>query len=214
MATPFLVGGLGSRILRPADRAIGSTVPSFPVRDGSAPSGPAAREAGQFDRRRAGKPTAMVKGMIRGALAGAAGATALDVVTYADMAWRGRAASSTPEQVVEEIAKRGGVEIPGDDQERRNRLQGLGAMSGAVTGILVGAAAGQVRFLVLRLGPVVGPALLGAAAMLATDLSMAALGVSDPRTWDAKSWLSDAAPHLAFGAVTYGALGKMSRSSR
>jgi uncharacterized membrane protein len=42
--------------------------------------------------------------------------------------------------------------------------------------------------------------------MLATDLTIAVLGVSDPRTWDAASWLSDAVPHLAFGAVVYAAL--------
>jgi hypothetical protein len=35
---------------------------------------------------------------------------------------------------------------------------------------------------------------------------MAGLGVSDPRTWDAGSWLSDIVPHLAFGAVVYAAL--------
>jgi hypothetical protein len=42
--------------------------------------------------------------------------------------------------------------------------------------------------------------------MLAADLTTAALGVSDPRTWDATSWLSDVVPHLAFGAVVYDAL--------
>jgi hypothetical protein len=31
---------------------------------------------------------------------------------------------------------------------------------------------------------------------------MTALGVTDPRSWDATSWLSDVIPHLAYGAVT------------
>ena len=44
----------------------------------------------------------------------------------------------------------------------------------------------------------------------ATDGAMARLGVSDPTEWDAASWASDAVPHLAFGAVTYGALAAMS----
>lgn len=35
-----------------------------------------------------------------------------------------------------------------------------------------------------------------------TDAPMAALGVTDPRTWAAKDWLSDAVPHLAYGLVT------------
>ncbi len=43
---------------------------------------------------------------------------------------------------------------------------------------------------------------IGAAAMAGTDVPMAALGVSDPRTWAAKDWLSDAVPHLAYGLVT------------
>lgn len=64
---------------------------------------------------------------------------------------------------------------------------------------------------VLRLGPVFGPVLLGAAAMAATDASLTRLGLTDPREWDATAWFSDAGPHLAFGVVSYAALGAMSR---
>ena len=42
----------------------------------------------------------------------------------------------------------------------------------------------------------------GAAAMASSDTAMAALGVSDPRSWSATDWLSDAVPHLAYGMVT------------
>jgi len=38
--------------------------------------------------------------------------------------------------------------------------------------------------------------------MAATDGSMTALGVTDPRSWAAKDWMADAIPHLAYGAVT------------
>jgi len=31
---------------------------------------------------------------------------------------------------------------------------------------------------------------------------MAALGVSDPRSWGATDWASDVVPHLAYGLVT------------
>jgi uncharacterized membrane protein len=48
----------------------------------------------------------------------------------------------------------------------------------------VGVAAAQVHGAVRRLGPLAGPAVIGGAAMLATDLTAAALGVSDPRTRD------------------------------
>ncbi|MCP9968874.1 hypothetical protein LUX57_29935 [Actinomadura madurae] len=42
--------------------------------------------------------------LTRGLAAGAAGTTALNLVTYLDMAVRGRPASSTPEQSVERLA--------------------------------------------------------------------------------------------------------------
>lgn len=143
---------------------------------------------------------------LKGAVAGAAGTTVLNAVGYADMALRGRPASSTPDQVAEQLARRAGLSIPGAGQTRQNRLEGLGALAGIATGVAVGAVAGQVQGAVSRLGPLAGPAVIGGAAMLATDLTVAALGVSDPRTWDAASWLSDVVPHLAFGAVTYAAL--------
>jgi uncharacterized membrane protein len=143
---------------------------------------------------------------LKGAAAGAAGTTALNAVGYGDMALRGRPASSTPDQVAEQLARRSGLSIPGTGQARQSRLEGLGALAGMATGVAVGAAAGQVQGAVRRLGPLAGPAVIGGAAMLATDLTIAALGVSDPRTWDAASWFSDVVPHLAFGAVTYAAL--------
>ncbi len=158
-----------------------------------------------------GIPRRMIKGLIRGAAAGAAGTTALNAVTYLDMAWRGRPSSSTPQQAVEELAKRAGQQIPGGGEERDNRVEGLGALAGIATGIAVGALAGELRAVVLRLGPVVGPVLLGAAAMAATDASLTRLGLTDPREWDAAAWLSDAGPHLAFGVVSYAALRAMSR---
>jgi uncharacterized membrane protein len=139
-------------------------------------------------------------------LAGAAGTTALNAVGYGDMSLRGRPASSTPEQVVERLARRSGLTIAGTGEARQSRLEGLGALSGMATGVTVGVAAGQWQGAVRRLGPLAGPAAIGGAAMLATDLTVAALGVSDPRTWDAASWVSDALPHLAFGAVAYAAL--------
>jgi hypothetical protein len=148
----------------------------------------------------------MFKGLLRGAAAGAAGTTALNAITYLDMAWRGRPSSTTPQQAVEKLAERAGEPVLGTGQERDNRLDGLGALASLATGVGVGAAAGMVRALVLRLGPVLGPVLLGASAMTATDASLARLGVTDPRQWNAEAWLSDAAPHLAFGVACYATL--------
>jgi hypothetical protein len=154
----------------------------------------------------------MLRKALNGAIAGAAGTTALNAVTYVDMTVRARPSSSTPEQVVEKLAARAGVTIPGSDEERQNRLQGLSALFGIATGVTVGIGAALLP--VRRLGPLAGPAAIGGAAMLMTDLSMARLGVSDPRTWDATSWLSDIVPHVAFGAVVYAALGELARGCR
>jgi hypothetical protein len=148
----------------------------------------------------------MLENLVKGALAGLAGTAALNAATYLDMVWRGRPASGTPEQVVEELAKRSGRTIPGDSEQRASRVQALGALAGIATGMAVGAAAGQFHAVVRRLGPVLGPGLVGGAAMAATDIGMYRLGVTDPASWDAGSWLSDAIPHLAYGVVTWALL--------
>ncbi len=69
----------------------------------------------------------MTLGTLRGALAGAAGTTALNGATYLDMALRARPASESTTQLVEETADRASISIPGDEDERGNRVQGLGS---------------------------------------------------------------------------------------
>jgi uncharacterized membrane protein len=146
------------------------------------------------------------KGLLRGAAAGAAGTTALNAVTYLDMAVRGRPASDAPEQVVRRLAGQAGVEVPGSRKERANRVAGLGPLAGIATGVGVGALAGALRTAGVRLSAAVGGPLLGAAAMLGSDGPLAALGVSDPRTWSAVDWVGDAVPHLVYGFVTHATL--------
>lgn len=146
-----------------------------------------------------------------GALAGAAGTTALNAATYLDMAGRGRPPSSTPENTVEVLAGKVGVQVPGGADTRPNRLSGLAALLGTATGVGVGALFGALRYAGLRLpGPVAAVA-AGAAAMGASDGSMTALGVTDPREWGASGWLSDVLPHLAYGAVTVATLHALDR---
>ena len=72
--------------------------------------------------------------VLRGAAAGAAGTTALNAVTYLDMAGRGRGASSTPELTVEKLAEKAHVAIPGDEETRQNRVQGLGPARWSASG--------------------------------------------------------------------------------
>lgn len=142
------------------------------------------------------------RGIGAGLAAGAAGTTALNGVTYLDMAARGRPTSSTPEDTVTKLAAKAGIEIPGDDDSRQNRLAGLGPLTGVVAGLGVGAALGLARSLGFRPHLLLAGVVAGAGAMAATSAPMAALGVSDPRTWAAKDWLSDAVPHLVYGLVT------------
>ncbi|MEO9220562.1 MAG: hypothetical protein ABI251_02070 [Mycobacteriaceae bacterium] len=140
----------------------------------------------------------------RGVAAGAAGVTALDAVTYLDMAIRGRGASEAPERTVDAVGEALGADIPGRGAVRRNRRSALGALSGIGTGIAVGVAASTTRALGFSLPAPLGALATGAAAMAASDVPMAALGISDPRAWGLSAWVSDVVPHLAYGVVTHG----------
>ncbi|MGY1785428.1 hypothetical protein [Geodermatophilus sp. SYSU D00698] len=138
---------------------------------------------------------------LRGAAAGAAGSTALNAVTYLDMTVRGRPSSSTPERTVETLAEEAHVPIPGDDDTRQNRVQGLGPLQGLVAGVGVGVVVGLVRASGFRSQPLVGTLLTTLGVLVAANGPMTALGITDPRSWSATDWVSDLVPHLAYGAV-------------
>ena len=91
--------------------------------------------------------------------------------------------------------------MPGDEQRRGNRRTGLGALVGILTGTAVGA--GYALLAGRRRPPVwLGSVMAGGLAMLSSDAPLALLRISDPRTWSRTDWISDAVPHLAYGAVT------------
>lgn len=148
----------------------------------------------------------LIRALAAGAVAGAAGTTALNTVTYLDMIWRARPASSTPEATVEKLADVTGVSIPGTTEERTNRIAGLGPLTGLLVGSGVGAALGLARAAGYR------PRLLGssltaaAGALIGSNGPMTVLGITDPRTWSPADWISDLVPHLAYGIVTGAAL--------
>ncbi|MBA3233886.1 MAG: hypothetical protein H0T17_08075 [Propionibacteriales bacterium] len=144
----------------------------------------------------------MIRQILTGAAAGAAGTTALNAVTYLDMAIRARPTSSTPEDTVDELADRTPFDIPGQGDTRDNRVAGLGPLMGLATGVAVGAAYGAVTALLNRPRPGWGSVLVGGAAMLAGNGPMTLLGLTDPREWDAASWMADVVPHMAYGVVT------------
>ena len=90
---------------------------------------------------------------VRGLVAGTAGTTALFATTYLDMAIRGRPASRTPEQTVEQMADLLGVTLPGDAEARQARAEGLGNLLGLAAGVTTGAALGVLRGLGVEPAP-------------------------------------------------------------
>ncbi len=155
-------------------------------------------------RPRPGKATGMHR-ILAGLAAGAAGTTALNLVTYLDMLARARPASSTPEETVRVLERRTGLPLAAggpDTDAAGNRRSALGALLGIASGLGVGAVYGAVRPALGRLPlPLLGVA-AGLAANVATTGPMAAAGITDPREWSAGSWLSDLVPHLAYGLAT------------
>jgi hypothetical protein len=135
--------------------------------------------------------------VLRGAAAGAAGTTVLNVVTYLDMAVRGRPASSTPENTVEKLAQTAHLTVPGEGAKRASRLEALGALTGLVAGVGVGGLLGLSRASGFRAGPLLTTLIV----LVSTNGPMTVLGVTDPRTWSAVDWVSDVVPHLAYAAV-------------
>lgn len=152
----------------------------------------------------------MAWGLLRGAAAGAAGTTALNAATYLDMAVRGRGSSSAPQDLVEAVAGRADVEIPGHGDERENRLAGLGALAGISVGVAVGAVAGIAHSALGKLGwtppAPVSVLLISAAAMALSDVPLKVFEISDPADWAARDWAADALPHLVYGMVTHAAI--------
>jgi hypothetical protein len=144
----------------------------------------------------------MFRQALKGAAAGAAGTTALNAVTYLDMAVRGRPASSTPEDTVERLTQQAHVSIPGAGEKHDNRVAGLGPLLGLAAGVAAGAAYGAVTALTGKPSLRTGMIATGISALLVGNAPMTLLGVTDPRQWSVEAWLSDIVPHAAYGVVT------------
>lgn len=158
-------------------------------------------------------PLTPLEALAAGAAAGAAGTSALNAVAYLDMVWRARPASTTPEATVQKVADLVGTTIPGSDEERSNRLAGLGPLLGIMAGTGLGGALGLARAAGYR------PGLLGtfltatAGALVVGNGPMTVLGVTDPRHWSRTDWISDIVPHLAYGITAAAALLAMDPST-
>jgi hypothetical protein len=147
-------------------------------------------------------PLRLRHGLLSGAAAGAAGTTALDVITYLDIAIRGRPTSSTPQRTVEAMGRLAGLTVPGDGDTLANRLLGLGALTGYAAGIGMGVVLGLAYALGWRPGPLVATVVATLVALFGTNGPMTVLGVTDPRTWGVTGWISDLVPHFGYGLVT------------
>jgi hypothetical protein len=159
----------------------------------------------------------MKRELVAGVIAGATGTVALNVVTYLDMTARGRPPSELPAKAANRIAKLAGVSL-GTGKDADNRREGLGALLGYATGLGVGAVYGLTRgvgphgtsrvtpnsdnpSLARSASPLATAVGLGAVAMVASNVPMTVLGLTDPREWNASDWLADAVPHLAYGVA-------------
>jgi len=151
---------------------------------------------------------AEVNSVVAGLVAGAVGTVALNVMTYADMAVRGRPSSDLPAKAADRWAQQLGVSL-GDEQAAQNRRQGLGPLMGYVTGLFTGVGYGTASAW-LGSGPLRRDgALLAVAAMIGSDASLVGMGLTDPREWGVSGWLADLLPHVAYGyaaAATYAAV--------
>ena len=149
-----------------------------------------------------------MRGVLLGAVAGAAGTMALDMVSYGDMALRGRQSSDMPAEVVRRLAEKAGnaaLSVPSEEASdtTKNRRTALGSLSGYAIGISIGAAygalslaAGSKRLFLLR------TLALGAIAMAASDVPASLLGATNVKEWSVSSWASDIIPHVAYGLAT------------
>ena len=146
----------------------------------------------------------MARGVGLGIVAGAVGTVTLNIATYTDMVARARPSSETPSKLAGILADKAGVDLSGGDgkETAQNRQQGIGALLGYVTGVGVGVVYGALDRGERRWPVPVAGALLGLAAMAASDLPIAGTGISDPQEWSASDWASDLIPHLIYGFVT------------
>lgn len=155
---------------------------------------------------RSGATTSRAAVLTDGMLAGFAGGSALNVVTYLDMVVRARPASQTPERSAGRVADLAHIDL-GSQERAANRRSGLGPLLGQVAAVSTAVIfAGLAR---RRLPVPVAAALLGAGAMIAADVPIVALRVSDPRQWTRADWIADLVPHLVYGAITALALERL-----
>ena len=152
------------------------------------------------------KRPSLARRVLSGVAAGAVGTSALNLVTYVDMAIRARPASETPEEAVRKLEDRAGINALSDEgrssEQEQNRRQAFGALMGFVTGLGIGALYGLIRPSVRSIPVALAGLGAGLAALAGSDVRATLLGATDPKEWAPKDWVADLVPHLAYGFTT------------
>jgi hypothetical protein len=166
-----------------------------------------ARDVAHEVARRVGllKRASLARRLANGVVAGAVGTSALNLVTYLDMALRARPASETPAEAVRKLEDKARITLADqgrESKEESNRRQALGALLGFVTGVGIGGLYGLVRPSIRSIPVALAGVAVGLAAMAGSDLPATALGATDPEQWAFSDWLADLMPHLAYGFST------------
>lgn len=147
-------------------------------------------------------------GITAGMLAGAAGATAMNAVSYADQAVQGNASTTSPTGgSVAETAREAGnsAGAPTDGA----KAGALGPLGGLGIGVGVGAVAGLIRGSNATPPPVTAAIVTGLVAMGIGEGAAVATGAAKSDWASPANLLRDLVPHLAYGAVTAIALHRM-----
>jgi len=147
----------------------------------------------------------MIRSIVGGVIAGAAGEMLLNVISYADMFVRARPTSPMPGKAAGKLADLAGIELakPGVRAEKLEaRKESAGALMGYGVAVGIGVLYAVLRRLGLRLPlPLAGLA-IGGTAMAFSDSIATAVGATDPKSWGVSGWMLDVITHAAYGVAT------------
>lgn len=133
---------------------------------------------------------------------------------HSGMAFRGRSANRAPRDTIRRLAGAVGADLADDgDDQAANRREGRGGLLGSVNGLGAGAVYGAIASRQDRPLPA-EPFLVVAATMIASSLTAARLGVTDPRAWSLDDSLTDVVPNVGFGLASGGHLRRVSDTGR
>jgi hypothetical protein len=147
-----------------------------------------------------------------GLIAGAVGTVTLNGLTYVDQVVRAREASTMPEEMAGTLAHKAGIALGENEEIVERRKQGLGPLLGILVGLSVACGYGVLRERGVRLPVPVSGLGVGLAASAVSDTPMAALRLTDPRSWSMSGWLTDLVPHVVFGLTVAAVYERIRRS--